>query len=191
MVTVSTTTQEDVEVGTLEARVRELESRIEALQEQLPEDRVTIVVFSGELDRVLAAFIIATGAMAMGQQVSMFFTFWGINTLKKQRILDGKSLTEKMMSLMTPATTAQMGVSNLNFFGVGAKMLRYMMKEKNVESFEGLIDLAEEMGATMYSCAMSQDVMGIKVEELRDTAEISGVAGFMADALRSKATLFI
>ncbi|HEX6306009.1 MAG TPA: DsrE/DsrF/DrsH-like family protein, partial [Anaerolineales bacterium] len=91
MVTVSTTTQEDVEVGTLEARVRELESRIEALQEQLPEDRVTIVVFSGELDRVLAAFIIATGAMAMGQQVSMFFTFWGINTLKKQRILDGKS----------------------------------------------------------------------------------------------------
>lgn len=191
MVTVSTTTQEDVEVGTLEARVRELESRIEALQEQLPEDRVTIVVFSGELDRVLAAFIIATGAMAMGQQVSMFFTFWGINTLKKQRILDGKSLTEKMMSLMTPATTAQMGVSNLNFFGVGAKMLRYMMKEKNVESFEGLIDLAEEMGATMYSCAMSQDVMGIKVEELRETAEISGVAGFMADALRSKATLFI
>jgi peroxiredoxin family protein len=191
MVTVSATTQEHVEVGTLEARVRELESRIEALQEQLPEDRVTIVVFSGELDRVLAAFIIATGAMAMGQQVSMFFTFWGINTLKKQRILDGKSLTEKMMSLMTPATTAQMGVSNLNFFGVGAKMLRYMMKEKNVESFEGLIDLAEEMGATMYSCAMSQDVMGIKVEELRDTAEISGVAGFMADALRSKATLFI
>jgi peroxiredoxin family protein len=191
MVTVSTTTQEDVEVGALEARVRELESRIEALQEQLPEDRVTIVVFSGELDRVLAAFIIATGAMAMGQQVSMFFTFWGINTLKKQRILDGKSLTEKMMSLMTPANTAQMGVSNLNFFGVGAKMLRYMMKEKNVESFEALIDLAEEMGATMYSCAMSQDVMGIKVEELRETAEISGVAGFMADALRSKATLFI
>lgn len=191
MVTVSTTTQEEIEVGTLEARVREIESRIEALQEQLPEDRVTIVVFSGELDRVLAAFIIATGAMAMGQQVSMFFTFWGINTLKKQRILDGKSLTEKMMSLMTPATTAQMGVSNLNFFGVGAKMLRYMMKEKNVESFEGLIDLAEEMGATMYSCAMSQDVMGIKVEELRETAEISGVAGFMADALRSKATLFI
>lgn len=191
MVTVSTTTQESVEAGTLEARIRELESRIEALQEQLPEDRVTIVVFSGELDRVLAAFIIATGAMAMGQQVSMFFTFWGINTLKKQRILDGKSLTEKMMSLMTPANTAQMGVSNLNFFGVGAKMLRYMMKEKNVESFEGLIDLAEEMGATMYSCAMSQDVMGIKVEELRETAEISGVAGFMADALRSRATLFI
>lgn len=191
MVTVSTATEETVEVGTLEDRVRALESRIEALQEQLPEDRVTIVVFSGELDRVLAAFIIATGAMAMGQQVSMFFTFWGINTLKKQRILNGKSLTEKMMSLMTPATTAQMGVSNLNFFGAGAKMLRYMMKEKNVESFEGLIDLAEEMGATMYSCAMSQDVMGIKVEELRGTAEISGVAGFMADALRSKATLFI
>lgn len=191
MVTVPTTTKEVLNTSSLETRIQELENRIEVLQEQLPEDRVTIVVFSGELDRVLAAFIIATGAMAMGQQVSMFFTFWGINTLKKQRILDGKSLTEKMMSLMTPANTAHMGVSNLNFFGVGAKMLRYMMKEKNVESFEGLIDLAEEMGATMYSCAMSQDVMGIKVEELRETAEISGVAGFMADALRSKATLFI
>lgn len=191
MVTVPTTTKEVLNTSSLETRIQELENRIEVLQEQLPEDRVTIVVFSGELDRVLAAFIIATGAMAMGQQVSMFFTFWGINTLKKERILDGKSLTEKMMSLMTPANPAQMGVSNLNFFGVGAKMLRYMMKEKNVESFEGLIDLAEEMGATMYSCAMSQDVMGIKVEELRETAEISGVAGFMADALRSKATLFI
>lgn len=182
---------EKLETSTLEARVQELELRLEEMQEQLPEDRVTIVVFSGELDRVLAAFIIATGALAMGQEVSMFFTFWGLNALRKQRIVEGKSVTERMMALMSPATTAQMGVSNMNFFGIGAKMLRYMMKEKNVETFEGLIDLAEELGATMYSCAMSQDVMGIKQEELRDNAELAGVAGFMADALRSKATMFI
>ena len=191
MVTTISSPVETVAVSTLEERIAALEEQLAEVKEQLPDDRVTIVVFSGELDRVLASLIIATGALAMGQEVSMFFTFWGITALKKQRILDGKNLPEKMMSLMTPATTTQMGVSKMNFFGVGAKMLRYMMKEKNVETFESLLDLAEEMGATMYSCTMSQDVMGIKREELRENAEDAGVAGFMADALRSKATLFI
>jgi peroxiredoxin family protein len=175
----------------LEGRLAGLEARLAEVEERLPEDRVTIVVFSGELDRVLASFIIATGALALGQEVSMFFTFWGLNALRKQRILDGKNLPEKMMSMMTPASTGQMGVSKMNFFGVGAKMLRFMMKNKNVESFEDLINLAEEMGATMYSCAMSRDVMGISQAELRESAEEAGVAGMLADGLRSKATLFI
>ncbi len=179
------------DVALLEGRIAELEARLAEVEERLPEDRVTIVVFSGELDRVLAAFIIATGALALGQEVSMFFTFWGLNALRKQRILDGKSLPEKMMSMMTPASTGKMGVSKMNFFGVGAQMLRFMMKNKNVESFEDLINLAEEMGATMYSCAMSRDVMGISQEELRDGAEEAGVAGMLADGLRSRATLFI
>jgi peroxiredoxin family protein len=191
MVTTVSTEIHTVDVVTLEARLQELESRLAEVEEQMPEERVTIVVFSGELDRVLASLIIATGALAMGQQVSMFFTFWGLNALRKQRIMDGKNLPEKMMAMMTPATTYQMGVSKMNFFGVGARMLRYMMKEKNVETFESLLDLAEEMGATMYSCTMSQDVMGIKREELRENTEDAGVAGFMADALRSRATLFI
>jgi peroxiredoxin family protein len=191
MDTAISTEVRSIDTESLEARLLALESRLAEVEEQLPEDRVTIVVFSGDLDRVLASLIIATGAMAMGQQVSMFFTFWGLNALRKQRILDGKNLPEKMMAMMTPASTQQMGVSKMNFFGVGAKMLRYMMKDKNVETFESLLDLAEEMGATMYSCTMSQDVMGIKREELRDNTEDAGVAGFMADALRSKATLFI
>jgi peroxiredoxin family protein len=178
-------------VITLEDRIAALEAQLAEVKEQLPDDRVTIVVFSGELDRVLASLIIATGALAMGQQVSMFFTFWGISALKKQRILEGKNLPEKMMSLMTPATTTQMGVSKMNFFGVGAKMLRFMMKDKNVETFEALIDLAEELGATIYSCSMSQEVMGIHQAELRESAQEAGVAGFLADALRSKFTLFV
>jgi peroxiredoxin family protein len=179
------------DVTALEARLIAMEARLAEVEERLPEDRITIVVFSGDLDRVLASFIIATGALALGQQVSMFFTFWGLNALRKQRILNGKNLPEKMMSLMTPASTGQMGVSQMNFFGIGAKMLRFMMKNKNVESFEDLIDLAEEMGATMYSCAMSRDVMGISQEELRESAEEAGVAGMLADGLRSRATLFI
>lgn len=175
----------------VEQRIQELESRIQELEEQLPEDRITMVVFSGELDRVLAAFIIATGALAMGQQVSIFFTFWGLNALRKQRIMAGKSAKEKMMAVMVPESTYQMGVSKMNFFGIGARMLRAMMADKNVETFEDLMNLAQDMGATMYSCTMSQDVMGICQDELRDGTEQAGVAAMMGDALRSKATFFI
>lgn len=183
--------QQDTDVAALEARIVELEAKVEDLADRVPDDRVTIVVFSGDLDRVLAAFIIATGALALGQEVSMFFTFWGINAIKNQRMLDGKTLPEKMMALMTPETTKTMGLSKMNFFGVGARMMRHMMDEQNVETLEDLINLAEELGATMYSCAMSQSVMGISNEELRESAEEAGVAGMLADGLKSKMTLFI
>lgn len=176
---------------TVEDRIAALEARISELEEQAPEDRVTIVVFSGELDRVLAAFIIATGAIAMGQEVSMFFTFWGLNALKQKRLLDGKNLPEKMMSLMTPSSPRTMGVSKLNFFGAGSIMLRQMMSAKNVESIEGLIDLAEEMGVRFVSCEMSRDVMGISPQELRESAEVGGVATMLADSLNSRFTLFV
>jgi peroxiredoxin family protein len=183
--------ESNTKIEALESRLAALEARVGEVEEALPKDRLTMVVFSGDLDRVLAGFIIATGALAMGYEVSMYFTFWGLNALRKQRIMDGKSLPEKMMAMMTPASTHAMGVSKLNFFGAGSKMLRYMMKDNNVESFESLMDLAEEMGATMYSCAMSRDVMGIAQKELRDCAEEAGVATFLADGLESKATLFI
>lgn len=184
-------TEPTVAIEAFEARLAALETRVGEVEAALPKDRLTMVVFSGELDRVLAAFIIATGALAMGYEVSIYFTFWGLNALRKQRLLDGKSLPEKMMALMTPASTKGMGVSNLNFFGAGSHMLRHMMKDNNVESFESLMDLAEEMGATMYSCAMSRDVMGISQNELRPSSEEAGVATFLADGLESKATLFI
>lgn len=175
----------------MEERLAFLESRIEELEERMPKDKVTMVVFSGEMDRVFAAFIIATGAAAMGQEVSMFFTFWGLNALRQQRVFDGKSLPEKMLSIMTPANTQQMGVSHLNFFGAGSRLMRQMMAKKNVESVEGLIDLCEEMGVRMVSCEMSRDVLGINPAEMRDGIEIGGVATYLADALESRVTLFI
>lgn len=175
----------------LSERMAALEERLTEVEEAMPKDRITIVVFSGELDRVLAAFIIATGALAMGNEVSMFFTFWGLNALRQQRIMDGKNLPEKMMALMTPSSTKSMGTSNLNFFGAGSKMLRSMMKENNVESFEDFINLAEELGVTMYSCTMSQDVMGIDKSELRDSTLDAGAVTFIADGIESKFTLFI
>ncbi len=175
----------------LSERVAALEAQLAAIQNRLPKDKVTIVVFSGDLDRVLAAFVIASGAATLGQEVAMFFTFWGLNALRRQRKLQGKKLTEKMMALMSPADTRGMGVSKLNFFGAGAVMLRQMMKEKNVSSLEELIELCAGMGVKMVSCEMSRDVMGIAPEELRPDIEVGGVAAYLADALESKVTLFI
>ena len=157
----------------------------------MPKEKVTMVVFSGEMDRVFAAFIIATGAAAMGQEVSMFFTFWGLNALRQQRLFDGKTLPEKMLSIMTPASTQTMGVSHLNFFGAGSKLMRQMMAKKNVESVESLIDLCEQMGVSMVSCEMSRDVLGINPNEMSAGVETGGVATYLADALESRVTLFI
>lgn len=175
----------------LVSRVEDLEKRLKAVEQQAAEDRVTIIVFSGDLDRVLASFIIATGAAAMGQQVSMFFTFWGLSALKKDTELAGKSVFQKMMALMSPGSSQGLPVSKMNYFGVGAKMLRSMMKDKNVSSLEDLIALARELGVRMIACEMSRDVMGIKESELMGGLECGGVATFLGDALKSRASLFI
>jgi len=178
-------------VRALEEKVRDLEKRLRDLEERAPEDRVSLVVFSGDLDRVLAAFVIATGAAAMGQQVSMFFTFWGLNVLRKGRQLPGKTVFQKMMALMSPRSSLSLPVSKLNYFGVGAKMLRSMMKEKNVTSLEDMISLARDLGVRMIACEMSRDVMGIRESELVGGLECGGVATFLADSLKSRTSLFI
>ena len=175
----------------LEERVRELEKRLAELEERAPDDRVSIIVFSGELDRVLAAFVIATGAAAMGQQVSMFFTFWGLSVLKKDTRLGGKTLFQKMMAVMSPASSQALPVSKMNYFGVGAKMLRSMMKEKNVSSLEDFIGMARDMGVRTIACEMSRDVMGIAESEMIGGIECGGVATFLADSLKSRTSLFI
>ena len=174
-----------------EEKLRDLEKRLAHVEGQVAEDRVALVVFSGDLDRVLAAFIIATGAAAMGQQVSMFFTFWGLSVLKKDSQLSGKTLFQKMMALMSPGSSQSLPVSKMNYFGVGAKMLRSMMKQKNVSSLEEMIALARELGVRMIACEMSRDVMGIKESELVPGLECGGVASFLADSLKSRTSLFI
>ncbi len=174
-----------------EERIRQLEARLEELESRLPEDRVSIVVFSGDLDRVLAAFVIATGAAALGQNVSMFFTFWGLNALRRKKVLSGKKFGEKLMAIMSPDSPAGLPLSRMNFFGIGAKMMRSMMQEKRVSSLEELMQLASDLGVRVVACEMSRDVMGVSDEELREGIEFGGVATFLGDALRSKATLFI
>jgi peroxiredoxin family protein len=189
-----TTLQEVVtaeRVSALEERLAQLEAQMQQVREELPENRVSIIVFSGDLDKVLPAFIIATGAAAMGMQVSLFFTFWGLNALKKRRDLSGKGFLEKLFALMTPVGTEGLGVSKMNFFGIGAKLLRTLMKRKQVASLEELAQMAREMGVKIIACQMSMDVLGITKDELWDGIEVGGVATFLADATKSKITLFI
>ncbi|HEY9899218.1 MAG TPA: DsrE/DsrF/DrsH-like family protein [Pantanalinema sp.] len=178
-------------ISALEARVARLEGDLAGLKENVPEDRVSMIVFSGDLDKTLAAFIIATGAATMGMEVSMFFTFWGLSAIKERRLFDAKSLSERMMAMMTPSSSKELNPSKMAFMGAGAALLRQMMKDKDVASLEDLISLAREMGVTFTACEMSMDVMGVKREELLADAQLGGVATFMADALKSRVSLFI
>jgi len=154
-------------------------------------NRATLVVFSGELDKLMAAFIIATGAVAMGMEVSMYFTFWGLTAVKKQTILSGKAPLEKMMAKMMPGGPGGAATSSLNMLGLGPVFFKKMMKNKNVSSLEDLIALAGEMGVRMIGCQMSMDVMGITQDELIDNLDYGGVATYLGDARDSRVTLFI
>jgi len=169
----------------------DLEAEIAALKEGRPEHRVTMVVFSGELDRHLAALVIATGAAAMGMSVSIFYTFWGLSALKKSRVFKGKTLKERMFAAMTPKGISGLPVSRMNFGGIGRGLLKKMVAEKQVSSIEELFALARDMGVRFIACTMSMEVMGITPGELIDGVELGGVATFLGDASRSKVSLFI
>jgi NADPH-dependent 2,4-dienoyl-CoA reductase/sulfur reductase-like enzyme/peroxiredoxin family protein/rhodanese-related sulfurtransferase/TusA-related sulfurtransferase len=152
----------------------------------------TMVVFSGDLDKAIAAFIIANGAAAMGRKVTMFFTFWGLNILRKpDKVNVTKNLLESMFSTMMPRGSKKLGLSTMNMGGIGGKMIRYIMNKKNVSSLEDLIIQAQKQGIRIVACSMSLDVMGIKEEELIDGIEIAGVASYLSAAELADTNLFI
>src|SRR6056297_6879 len=152
----------------------------------------SMVVFSGELDKALASFIIANGAAAMGRKVTMFFTFWGLNILRKdEKVNVKKNFMEKMFGAMMPRGSKKLKLSKMNMGGMGLSMMKKIMKDKNVDSLETLIKQAQNNGVRMVACTMSMDVMGIKEEELIDGIEYAGVATFLSSAEKSDASLFI
>ena len=176
----------------LKAFREEMEGKLAALRERTVDDAATIIVFSGDLDKVLAGFVLATGAAAAGLETSMFFTFWGLAALKKKQAAAGqKNLMEKMFAVMTPGSSESLGTSKMNFFGMGAVMLRKMMKDKEIASLEELMSISRELNVKMIACTMSMDAMGVSKEELIDGLTYGGVATYMADAVRSRVTLFI
>ncbi|WP_432662277.1 DsrE/DsrF/DrsH-like family protein [Wukongibacter baidiensis] len=155
-------------------------------------DKKTMIVFSGDLDKVMASFIIANGAAAMGNEVTMFFTFWGLNALRKaKKVKVKKDFMEKMFGWMMPRGAEKLGLSKMNFAGMGAEMMKGIMKKKNVSSLPELIEMAQMMGVKMVVCTMSMDVMGIKEEELIDGLEFAGVASYLGEADEANVNLFI
>ncbi|MGI6256801.1 MAG: FAD-dependent oxidoreductase [Anaerovoracaceae bacterium] len=157
----------------------------------LPQGK-SMIVFDGDMDKVLASFIIANGAAAMGRPVTMFFTFWGLNAIRKpENLRIKKPFVEKMFEKMMPRGAGKLKLSNMNMAGMGSKMMKGVMKKKNVASLEELIQQAMDSGVRLVACTMSMDVMGITKEELIDGVELAGVASYLADAEMSNVNLFI
>lgn len=158
----------------------------------LTKEASTMVVFSNDLDKVLASFIIANGAAAMGREVTMFFTFWGLNVLRKEeKVQVKKGIIDKMFGFMMPRGSKKLSLSQMNMMGMGTKMMKKVMKEKNVNSLEELMESAMKNGVKIAACTMSMDIMGIKKEELIEGIEYVGVASYMGDSADASHTLFI
>lgn len=156
------------------------------------EKNKTLICFSDNLDRAIATFILANGAAATGGKVSIFFTFWGLNVIKKKHgPAVKKTFTEKMFARMLPKSSDGLSLSKMNMMGMGSKMIRGIMKKKNIDSLESLIQQAMANGVEFIACQMTMDMMGIKKEELLDGVTVGGVASYMQKAEESGVNLFI
>ncbi len=178
----------------IEKKLSELKSQLETLSGAKPENKLSMIVFSGELDKVLASFIIATGAVAMGMDVVMFFTFWGTPILRdKNKKVGGKDFMGKMFENMLPKGSRELKLSKMNMGGVGTAMMKSLMKKKNVASLDQMLELSAEVGVRIVICEMSMDLMGFKREEMIDYPNLSygGVAKFLEEAMSSRIQLFI
>ncbi|MGE0680873.1 MAG: DsrE/DsrF/DrsH-like family protein [Candidatus Binatia bacterium] len=175
----------------LQAEVAQALSQIKPSMSPQSSNRATLFVFSNDLDRLQAAFMIANGAAAMGQEVSMFFTLWGLSGLKKHSSLSGKNPLQKMMAMMLPNSPAKASLSKMNMLGIGSLLMKKMMRDHHVESVPSLIALARELGVRLIACQMAMGVMGITKDELIDGIDYGGVTTYLADAVDSRLTLFI
>ena len=177
----------------IEKQIKELQKKVSQL-EKGTKDQLSIVVFSGELDKLLAALIIATGATAMDMKVKLFFTFWATAALRdKKKKVTGKDFMSKIFGIMLPKGSSKVKLSKMNMGGMGTSMMKNLMKKKNVASLEEMFTTAGELGVEINVCEMSMDLMGIKKEELIDYPHLNicGVATFLVDAEESKIQLFI
>jgi len=156
-------------------------------------EKLTIVVFSGELDKALAAFIIATTGASMGMDVTMFFTFWGLNILKKNEArMGGKGFKQKMFSLLNKGGTKRLKLSHFHMFGLGTWMMKLVMKDSHYPSIDEFITMAKEMGIKMIPCSTTCGMFGLTEGSFRSGVEgIAGAAYFLGEARKAKLTLFI
>jgi peroxiredoxin family protein len=160
------------------------------MEEVSAAEKASIIVFSGDMDKVMAAFIVAIGATAFDMEVTMFFTFWGLKAIQKGG-LTGKSFFGRMLGMMNRGGVERLGPSRFNFGGMGRWMFKKMMKNHNAASLPELVKQANEQGVRFIACEMSMDVMEIGKEHLIDGVELGGVGTYMAEAVDSKLSLFI
>jgi peroxiredoxin family protein len=179
----------------LEAAIARLvDARVDARLQQagaVETNRASLLVFSGDMDRLFAAFTVALASAASGLEVSMYFTFWGLTALRKRKTFAGKSLGEKMVAMMLPSGPAAVGTSRMHMGGIGPRFFKHLMKRRNIETLPNMIAMAQEMGIKMIACEMSMNVMGITREELIDGLSYGGAATYVADAAGAKVTLFV
>ena len=157
-------------------------------------EKASIIVFSGEFDKVLAAFVLANGAAASGMDVTMFFTFWGLNVIKKNKgpIKGAKNWMQKMMGMMNRGGISRLPLSKFNMAGMGRSMMKKLMKKTNVAPLSEMLAMARDLDVKMWACKMSMDVMGVAKEDLiPEVDKIVGVAAYAAEAQQSKINLFI
>ena len=165
---------------------------VETTKTLLEDKGKTLILFSDDLDKVLATFVLANGAAATGKKVSIFFTFWGLNAIKKEhKPKVDKDFFGRMFSWILPSDSTKLALSKINMLGIGSRMMRYLMKQKGVDSLESLRQQAIDNGVEFIACQMSMDVMGIKREELLDHVTVGGVASYMERAEQSNVNLFI
>ena len=172
-------------------KIDELETK---LSETGQENSVSLIVFSNDLDKALAAFIIAVGAASMGMHVNMFFTFWGTSVLRKETSdMAGKNIFSKMFDVMLPNGSKKIGLSQMHMMGAGTAMMKKMMNDQNITSLEDLIGMVTELEVNMQICEMSMGLMGMKHSEMvcQENSKICGVANYIEEASKSKITLFI
>lgn len=154
---------------------------------------LTIVLFSGELDKAIAAFVIATSAASMGMPVSIFFTFWGLNVIKKEGgLLKGSNWMQKMLNIMNYGHSRRLAISKMNMLGMGPAMLKSMMSQKRVPSLTEFIQTSHALGVKFYPCEMSMTVMGLKKEDFIDECEeVIGAVSYLSLAKDAQVNLFI
>lgn len=154
--------------------------------------KTTIVLFSGDYDKAMAAYIIANGAAAYDHEVTIFHTFWGLNALRKDESIPvKKGFIEKMFGKMMPKGADKMGLSKMNFAGFGPKMIKGIIKKHNAMTLPQLIELAQEQDIKLVACTMTMDLLGLQKEELLDQIEYAGVAAYLGDAQEGNVNLFI
>ncbi len=178
----------------IQKQLEALKAQVDAIEKRVPSNKLSMIVFSGDLDKALAAFIIATGSIAMGLEVVMFFTFWGTSMLRdKNKSVGGKDVMSTMFGTMLPKGVDAVKLSKMNMAGMGTSMMKSLMKKKNVASLDEMIDMAGQLGVKIYICEMTMDLMGFKREEMIQYPDLDycGVAKFLEEAIDSKVQLFL